>query len=314
MARYFADQSGTFEVALRPGGGQCLRQTVARRGIDWEHYPTPEPYTIIGSARWCNYEVACDACIEKSGYVALFGRIKSSLLSGSEPPHGYWLKVSAGGRWELKAFTRTLASGTVPFAADCWHKLALAFHGARIVARIDGVEVKAMEEDDLDFFDGGMAGLGSGWNGALFDNVSVREVTGPSWPRRVNLAMGKKATASSNYSDSFSARCANDGNPATRWNAAAGDEAGAWLEIDLGQPTRFNRIAVRQLDQRIATYKIQYQDGAGWRDAYSGATADESWRARFPAVQASRVRFLVVSTRNNMTASIYEFAVFDDPR
>lgn len=313
-ARYFSDQSGTFEVALRPGGGKCLRQTVARRGIDWEHYPTPEPYTILGSARWCDYEVACDANVEKSGYVAIFGRIKSSLLSNAEPPHGYWLKVSADGRWELKAFTRTLASGSVPFDADRWHKLALAFHGARIVARIDGVEVKAMEEDDLDFFDSGMAGLGSGWNNARFDNVSLREITGPSRPRRVNLAAGKKATASSNYSDSFSARCANDGNSATRWNAAIGDETGAWLEIDFGQPTRFNRVAVRQLDQRIEKYKIQYWNGGGWRDASSGTITAESWRARFPSVQASRVRFLVVSTRNNMTASIYEFAAFDDER
>jgi hypothetical protein len=159
-----------------------------------------------------------------------------------------------------------------------------------------------------------MAGLGSGWNNALFNNVSVREVVGPSRPRRVNLAAGKKATASSNYSDSFGARFANDDNPATRWNAAVGNEAGAWLEIDFGQPTRFNRIAVRQLDQRIETYKVQYWGGAGWRDAYSGTTAEESWRASFPSVQASRVRFLVVSTRNNITASIYEFAVFDDAR
>ena len=57
MAKYFSDQSGTFEVAERPGGGKCLRQTIAQRGIDWDHYPTPNPYTIIGSAKWRNYEV-----------------------------------------------------------------------------------------------------------------------------------------------------------------------------------------------------------------------------------------------------------------
>jgi hypothetical protein len=287
---------------------------VTRRGIDWEAYPTPEPYTIIGSAKWCNYEVACDVCVEKAGYVALFGRIKYSLLSCADPPHGYWLKVGADGRWELKAYTKTLKSGAVAFAGDRWHKLALRFSDSRIVASIDGVEIQAMDEDDVCCFDAGMAGLGSGWNNARFDNFSIREVAGPSWPRRVNIAVGKKATASSNYSDSYSARFANDGNSATRWNAAVGNEAGAWLEIDFAQPTRFNGIAVRQLDQRIEKYKIQYWDGAGWHDAYSGATADESWRVSFPSVQASRVRFLVVSTRNNITASIYEFAVFDDGR
>ena len=310
--RYFADQSGTFEVAQRPGGGKCLRQTVARRGIDWEAYPTPDPYTIIGSAKWCNYEVACDAYVEKAGYVSLYGRIKCSLLSCSDPPHGYWLKVGPDGRWDLKAFTKTLASGNVPFAANRWHRLALLFRGSRIAARIDGIEVKAIDVDDLDGFNGGMAGLGSGWNDALFDNFSLREVAGPSPPRRINLALGGKATASSNYNDSYSARFANDGNPATRWNAAVGNETGAWLEIDFGHPTRFNRVAVRQLDQRIEKYKIQYSNGAGWRDAYSGATAADAWRASFLPVQAHKVRLLVVSTRSNLTASIFEFGVYDD--
>ena len=237
MAKYFSDQSGTFEVAERPDGGKCLRQTIAQRGIDWDHYPTPNPYTIIGSAKWRDYEVACDAYIERTGYVALFGRIEQSLLSCCDPPHGYWLKVGSDGRWELKAFTKTLKSGTTAFAADRWHKLALRFSGSRIVASIDRVEIQAMDENDLDCFDRGMAGLGSGWNNARFDNVSVHEVAGPLRPRRANLALGKKATASSNYSDLFNARCANDGNLATRWNAAAGNEAGhGWRSISASRP------------------------------------------------------------------------------
>ncbi len=68
MPKYFADQAGVFEVAERPDGGKCLRQTVARRGIDWRFYPNPDPYTIIGGTKWRNYEVSCDAYVEKSGY------------------------------------------------------------------------------------------------------------------------------------------------------------------------------------------------------------------------------------------------------
>jgi hypothetical protein len=109
----------------------------------------------------------------------------------------------------------------------------------------------------------------------------------------------------------YSARFANDGNPATRWNAAVGDGAGAWLEVDFGQPTRFNRVAVRQLDTRIEKYKIQYLDGAQWRDAFSGETASECWSANFARVQSEKVRLLVVSTQQNITPSIYEFAVYD---
>ncbi len=173
MAKYFADQAGIFEVAERADGGKCLRQTVARRGIDWIYYPNPEPYTIVGETKWHNYEVGCDAQVEKAGYVAIFGRIAASLqdVSQPQPPHGYWLKVSSDGRWELKAFTKTLAAGTVSFAADRWHKLALRFSGSSIAAVIDGVEVKTMRDGT---FGAGMAGVGSGWNHARYDNFSVR--------------------------------------------------------------------------------------------------------------------------------------------
>jgi hypothetical protein len=158
-----------------------------------------------------------------------------------------------------------------------------------------------------------MAGLGSGWNNAQFDNFSVREIPAtPGTPRRVNLAKGKLAIASSNYSNDFTARCANDGNPATRWNSDVGDGAGAWLEVDFGQPTRFNRVALRQLDTRMEKYKIQYLDGVQWRDAFSGETASECCSASFAPVQSGKVRLLVVSTQNNITPSVFEFAVYDD--
>jgi hypothetical protein len=303
MAKYFADQSGTFEAAKRADGGICLRQPLARRGIDWEHYPTPEPYTIIGSAKWRNYEVSCDVHIQGPGYAAIFGRIKSSLLSCSDPPHGYWLKVGSGGDWALKAFTSTLAEGTVAFDARRWHKLALTFSGSRITAGIDGVVVKTIE--DRTFFEGGMAGLGSGWNIAEFDNFSVRDVAGPSLSA-VNLAAGKKTTASSNYSDAYQARFATDGDPETRWNAAPGEKSGAWLEVDFGRPTRFNRVVVCQLDQRITNYKIQYLDGAEWRDACGGGESAVS----FPPVQAAKMRLLVVSA--SLEPSVFELEVYDD--
>ena len=168
--KYFSDQGGAFEAADRPDGGKCLRQVIIRRGIDWHFHATPDPYTMIGSREWHDYEVSCAACVEKSGYAALFGRITSSPQS-VEPPKGYSLKASTDGHWELKAFTQTLASGNVPFAADRWHKLALRFAGRHITALIDGAEVKTLEDRT---FDTGMAALGSGWNNAMFDDFTVR--------------------------------------------------------------------------------------------------------------------------------------------
>ena len=66
VPKYFADQGGVFEVADRPDGGKCLRQTVARRGIDWNCHPNPDPYTMIGSTQWRDYEVSCDVHTSRS--------------------------------------------------------------------------------------------------------------------------------------------------------------------------------------------------------------------------------------------------------
>jgi hypothetical protein len=181
MAKYLSDQAGIFEVAERADGGKCLRQTVAQRGIEWPPYPNPEPYTIIGGTKWGNYQVACDAYVEKAGQVALFGRIAKAVPTFSaegicQPPQGYWLRVGTDGRWDLKACNKTLAAGTVFFAADRWHKLALKFVGSNIGVYIDGVAVKAMKDGT---FRVGMAGLGSGWNNARYDNFSVQPIGGP---------------------------------------------------------------------------------------------------------------------------------------
>ena len=173
IPRYFSDQGGAFEAADRPGGGKCLRQVITRRGVDWHFHPTSDPYTIIGSSRWRDYEVRCAVNVEKSGYAALFGRITNSPQS-ADPPKGYWLRAGTDGHWELKAFSRTLAAGEVSFGADRWHELALRFTGPRITALVNGREVESLDDRT---FACGMAGLGTGWNRATFADFEVRSVS-----------------------------------------------------------------------------------------------------------------------------------------
>ena len=171
QARYFADQGGVFEVCRRPdGAGQALRQVVAGRNIDWPGHPTPEPYTLIGSPNWSNYQVSCDACVETAGTVSVWGRVSSSPQS-AEPAKGYWLSVGTDGHWVLKAFTRALAEGQVSFRPGSWHKLELRFAEGRITALADDVELTTVEDGT---YRRGQAGLGSGWNQALFDNFQVQ--------------------------------------------------------------------------------------------------------------------------------------------
>ena len=175
FARYFSDQGGVFEVAARPEGrGQCLRQVVPRNGIDWNGHPTPEPYSLIGSPEWRNYEVSADALIEGAGSVSIFGRVVKS-YQDAQPAKGYWLKVSADGAWSLHAFTSQLAGGRGPFRADQWHNLKLKFAGTSITAYVDGTEVKTINDTA---YLRGMAALGTGWNCARFDNFTVRPLAG----------------------------------------------------------------------------------------------------------------------------------------
>ena len=304
--RYFADQGGIFEVAKRPNGeGNFVRQTVDRRGIDWNGHPNPEPYTMLGSTKWRNYEVACDASVDIAGHISLFGRITKSPQS-DEPPRGYWLKLSTDSSWELKAFTKTLQTGSASFEAGRTHHIALRFTGSHISGFVDGKEVVSVEDQT---FGGGMAGFGSGWNLASFDNFSVAPVNTPGW---VNLAAGCTATASSSYGPNYEAKNATDEDVNTRWNAAEGKSAGEWLEVNLGKSVEFNKLIVRQYEPRIKAYKVQYLAGAEWREAFIGDNkGEETWTAKFPSAKSNRVRLLIVSCFR--MPSIYEMEVYSDP-
>jgi hypothetical protein len=112
------------------------------------------------------------------GEVALVGRIDSAdfFQDGKALwPSGYVLTVSRNGDWELlgtkfKAETKKLASGTVSVAAGAWHRLALTFRGSAISAFLDGKQLAQVNDTT---HQSGMAGIGTDWNVASFDNFSI---------------------------------------------------------------------------------------------------------------------------------------------
>ena len=182
-AKYLSDQGGVFEVAKRADGeGRCLRQTVLRRAIDWNGHPNPEPYSVIGSHEWRDYEVACDVLVEKAGYAAVFGRV-ANCPQKATPPLGACLRVHTAGRWEILHSNKVLASGSIDFQADRWHSLALQCQGPDLIALVNGREVGRTNDPQPEC---GMAGLGGGVHGAQFDNLIVRSVPGhePEVPSR----------------------------------------------------------------------------------------------------------------------------------
>ena len=175
--KYLADQDGAFEA--RPctaRKGRCLTQIITTKPISWGI--SPNPFTYLGDAKWTDYTVTVDAILPGDGEVGLVGRLDSAdfFQDGKALwPAGYVLTLNQKGNWELlstkfKADTKKLAAGTTPFGTGAWHRLALTFRGTTISASVDG---KPLAQVNDTTHQSGMAGMGTGWNVASFDNFSI---------------------------------------------------------------------------------------------------------------------------------------------
>ncbi|MFO1498862.1 MAG: discoidin domain-containing protein [Verrucomicrobiota bacterium] len=304
LPRFFSEQGGIFEVATRTnGGGQCLRQSAVSKGIEWESHLTPAPETILGDANWRNYHVGVDVLLESEGFVSLFGRV-GKIPQSPGPPAAYWLKVNQRGDWELGVEKHPIASGKVGFSTNRWHHLELSFRETQIDVAIDHVKTASVQDTT---YLGGMIALGSGWNGAQFDNLQI-EVD----PSDLNLAWRVPARASSQADADSGAAQANDGDGfTTRWSAQEGRTAGEWLEVDFGRPTTFSRVVLKPSSPSIGSYAVQYWNGDSWREAMRGQNlGNGSASIGFPAVRGSKARFYVTEAAS--APSLWEFEIFHD--
>ncbi len=112
-----------------------------------------------------------------------------------------------------------------------------------------------------------------------------------------NLAEGKPVTASNTRGNdpSFAPSKAVDGDPSTYWATDDGVTS-ATLEIDLGQPTTFNRSMVQEhiaLGQQVEEHVIEAWDGNAWKTVITGTTIGHKRLERFPEVTASKVRLVI---------------------
>ncbi|MFF4902801.1 discoidin domain-containing protein [Streptomyces sp. NPDC001068] len=92
------------------------------------------------------------------------------------------------------------------------------------------------------------------WSLAVVDNAEPG----------TDLALRRTATASSTE-DGHPAGHATDGDPNTRWSSAYEDDQ--WIQVDLGEARRFDRVAVLWEQAYPKTYTIQVSDdGDAWTD------------------------------------------------
>ena len=303
--RYFSDQAGIFEVGPRAGGtGRSLHQIVERKGIEWHLHLNPFPETFLGDVNWSDCEVAVDCFLEQEGFVSLFGRV-GRVPQDAKLPDGYWLKLDAQGYWELGTAEQALVSGRAASPLQAWRRLQLRFAGPHITVNIDGRDVGEVTDGT---YVCGMAGVGSGWHRAQFDNFEVKVDAADA-----NLALGKRTTASSSINVDSIAANATDGDAfTTRWTAANRSTTSEWLEIDLGAETTFNTVILKPFEDRIDAYRIQSWDGNDWVDAFAGDNLRAApKRVSFPAVTARRVRFLITAAK--APPSIAEFEISHRP-
>ena len=126
---------------------------------------------------------------------------------------------------------------------------------------------------------------------------------------KTNLAAGKSAKASSAAGD-HTADKAVDGSAATYWTPAAGTTTG-WLEVDLGGPVAFDRAMVQEAittGQRVEQFVLEAWDGQAWQEITKATTIGYKRLLRFPQVTASRVRLVILDSRD--TPTIRQFGLF----
>ncbi|WP_203668712.1 discoidin domain-containing protein [Cellulomonas pakistanensis] len=126
-----------------------------------------------------------------------------------------------------------------------------------------------------------------------------------------DVAVGKPVTASSEESAGLRAGNAVDGDPSTRWSSAAAD--GEWLEVDLGEVVRVDRVELDWERAAAADYRVQARaaEGEAWTTVAEVADGGEG-RAVHPAddVRARYVRVLAGGRTTGYGVSLHALEVW----
>ena len=93
----------------------------------------------------------------------------------------------------------------------------------------------------------------------------------------------------------------------TRWAADAGTKQ-AWLEVDLGEPTTFNRVRISEEFGRVQEFELRYKEGDEWRTFARGSKIGSDYSNRFESLTARHVRLNILKASDAPT--IWEFQLF----
>ncbi|MGD9637151.1 MAG: alpha-L-fucosidase, partial [Pirellulales bacterium] len=129
--------------------------------------------------------------------------------------------------------------------------------------------------------------------------------------RSGSLARDKRATASNVFYNEpqYAARSAIDDDNATRWATDSGSQP-AWLEVDLGEPTKIERFLIDEPAEykRIEKYGLEAFAGNKWQTIHTGSTIGPEHSVSVATITASRVRLQILKSSDAPT--IREFQVY----
>lgn len=131
----------------------------------------------------------------------------------------------------------------------------------------------------------------------------------------LDLARNKKGEASSQWSDTYAAAAALDGDFETRWSAAKGETTNQWFQVDLGEVKEFDEVLIADYSLRVQKYVVEVSsDGKAWEEVADGGTlgnqANQPYIVLFEPVEARYVKFTAIETAGG-EASIWVFQVYN---
>lgn len=149
------------------------------------------------------------------------------------------------------------------------------------------------------------------------DTIIVLELDGPAseiGPLSLpfsSLTAGKKARASNTHQNPAPPHNdpdrAVDDDMFTRWATDTGTTQ-AWLEVDLGKATTFNRTRISEEYDRVQEFELQYKDGSQWKTFARGTKIGPNYSSQFESVTARYVRLNILKATDGPT--IWEFQLF----
>lgn len=128
------------------------------------------------------------------------------------------------------------------------------------------------------------------------------------------VSVGRPVRASNvfrNQQAHYGPQMAVDEDPETRWATDTGTHQ-AWLEVDLGTPTRIGTAMILEAyAPRVRRFELQAFSGNEWKPFYQGTQIDNEAKIQFPPITTQKVRLAILEATEGPT--IWEFQLFAVP-